>query len=113
MVLRMMTLGLIAALGACTPADPRQQQADAIEKSADTQADGIRAEAATRADALSNQATQLSAEATRAGGFQGETLEARAEALRKESGIIKRQAEAQADAVETSGEAKSKTLTSQ
>lgn len=105
-------LGL-AALGACSSNDPKERAADAIESNASAQASGIRQAAAQRAEVLQNQSSQLAAEADKTGGYQGQTLDVRSEALRKESNIIKAQAAAQADAVKSAGDARAKAIRSQ
>jgi hypothetical protein len=111
-ILAMAVLGL-ASLGACTSSDPKERAADAIESNASAQASEIKAAAAQRAELLQNQSSQLASEADNAGGYQGQSLDVRAEALRKESNIIKAQAAAQADAVKTAGEARAKAIRSQ
>lgn len=103
----------MAMVGGCTSRDPKERAADAIEANASAQASEIKAAAAQRAEVLQNQSSQLASDADKAGGFQGQTLNVRAEALRKESKIIKAQAAAQADAVKTAGDARAKAIRSQ
>jgi hypothetical protein len=105
-------LGL-ATLGGCTSSDPKERAADAIESNASAQASEIKAAAAQRAEVLQNQSSQLAAEADKAGGYQGQSLDVRADALRKESNIVKAQAAAQADAVKAAGDARAKAIRSQ
>ena len=103
----------IAALGGCTSSDPKERAADAIESNASAQAGEIKAEAAQRAAVLLNQSSELASQADNAGGYEGQTLDVRAEALKKESAIIKAQAEAQADAIKTAGAGRAKAIRSQ
>jgi hypothetical protein len=103
----------IALLVGCTSSDPKKRAADEIEANASAQADGVKAAAEQRAGVLDTQATQLAAEADKAGGYAGKTLNVRADALRKESTIIREQAAAQADAIKTTGSAKAKAIRSQ
>ena len=107
------TLLGIAMLGGCTSSDPKERAADEIEANASAQASGVKAAADQRAGVLETQATQLSAEADKVGGYRGKMLNVRADALRKESTIIKEQAAAQADAIKTTGNAKAKAIRSQ
>ncbi|AYJ86246.1 hypothetical protein D3Y57_10065 [Sphingomonas paeninsulae] len=103
----------IASLGGCTSNDPKERAADAIESNASAQASEIKATAAQRAEVLQNQSSQLATEADKAGGYQGQTLNVRADALKKESHIVKAQASAQADAVKAAGDAQAKAIRSQ
>ncbi|MDB5701656.1 MAG: hypothetical protein JWL66_1855 [Sphingomonadales bacterium] len=103
----------VASLGGCRSNDPKERAADAIESNASAQANEIKAAAAQRAGVLQNQSSQLASEADKAGGYQGQTLDVRSEALRKESNIIKAQAAAQADAIKTAGDARAKAIRSQ
>jgi len=101
------------SLAACGSSDPRERQADALEEGADARADAIEAAARERADALDIRAAGLANEAVAIGGYNGEVLKSRADALRRESSIVMRQARAQADAVETQGEASAKQVRAQ
>jgi hypothetical protein len=103
----------IASLGGCSSSDPKERAADAIESNASAQASEIKAAAAQRAEVLQNQSSQLASEADKAGGYQGQSLDVRSDALRKESKIIKAQAAAQADAIKTAGDARAKAIRSQ
>ncbi|WP_293882488.1 hypothetical protein [Sphingomonas sp.] len=103
----------IVWLSGCTSSDPKERAADAIESNASAQAHEIQAAAAQRAEVMSNQSGQLASEADNAGGYQGQSLDVRADALKKESRIIEAQAAAQADAVKTAGAARAKAIRSQ
>jgi uncharacterized membrane protein YqiK len=103
----------IASLGGCTSSDPKERAADAIESNASAQAHDIQSAAAQRAEVLQNQSSELAAQADKAGGYQGQSLDVRADALKKESNIIKEQAAAQADAIKTAGKAQAKAIRSQ
>jgi hypothetical protein len=102
-----------ATVSGCASNDPKERAADAIESNASEQASAIKAAAAEQAGTLRNQSDELAKAADQAGGFQGQTLDARAEALRKESNITKAQGAARADAVKTAGDARAKAIRSQ
>jgi hypothetical protein len=103
----------VATVGGCTSNDPKERAADAIESNASAQASEIKAAAEQRAEVLLNQSSQLASEADNAGGYQGQSLDVRADALKKESNIVKAQAAAQADAIKTAGNARAKAIRSQ
>lgn len=104
---------VIASVGGCTSSDPKERAADAIESNASAQASEIKAAAAQRVEVLQNQSSQLAAEAEQVGGYQGQSLSVRSEALKKESAIVKAQAAAKADAVKSAGDARAKAIRSQ
>lgn len=98
-------------LAACTQS-PEQKQATEVEQRADAQADALKRDASLRAGMLENQAGALANEADRAGGFEGQKLDTRADALKQEARIVEQQGDARADAVESQGEATAKAIRS-
>jgi ribosomal protein L9 len=100
---KIMFLALVALpIAGCTSSDPRERQADAIA-----------AQARNASEALENQAATLAQQADAAGGYNGQVLDTRADALKSESKIVKRQGEARADAIKTQGDADAKQLRAQ
>lgn len=92
-------------LAACAQQSPADANAAAMVDAAERQADGIESAADKEADALKNQADQLEAQASNAGGYTGERLKTRANALDREADIIEDQGEAKADAIEDAAKA--------
>jgi len=99
------------SLAACST-DPTEVQADAIEAAGDNRADAVQADANARSQALISQAETIEAEAAQATGYTRKQLEVRSEALRKEANLIRKQGNAQGDAIETRAEADAKDLRS-
>jgi hypothetical protein len=89
----------------CAQQSPADANAAALVDAADRQADQIESAADTQADALKNQADQLEMQAANAGGYTGERLKTRAEALDREASIIEDQGDAKAGALEDAAKA--------
>lgn len=92
---------IILSLAGCQPADPAEQQADAIEDAADNRADAIEAAAKVESDRMEAQAGALRNQAGTAGGFAAERLTTRADALEREADIVEDQAETRARAIKS------------
>ena len=103
---------VLVVLAGCSN-DPNARRADAIEDNVSTQAKPIKADVNSRADALNNSAARLSNEANRVGGFEGQSITAKAEQQHKESANVRAQGAAKADTVKTQGEAAGKAIRSQ
>lgn len=95
------------AIGGCQRT-PEQQQADQARSIAQQQGALIENRADLEADQLQLDAANLQNEAKQAGGMTGERLKVRADALEKESQIVRRQADKQADAIKESADARIK-----
>ena len=95
------------AVGACQRT-PEQQQADQARSDARERGALIENQADSEADQLQQQAAELENEANQAGGMTGERLKVRAEALKDEAKIVRKQADKQADAIEESTDARIK-----
>ena len=97
---RMRTMVFAALLlASCGPQTPEQARIDNIQDAADAQADAIRDAAANQAGAMRGEADTIANQAAIANGFDAERLNTRAEALREEARIVKRQADAKVRAV--------------
>ena len=100
-------LGIIFLLAACQRT-PEQQQNDKLREDAQRRGADIENRADTQADRLEAQAQVLEDQAQEAGGFTGQRLKVRADALAKEARIIRKQADMQADAIRQSADAEVK-----
>lgn len=90
--------GLLLLTG-CGPQTPEEARIDNIEDAAEVEADAIRSAAGNAAAAMRAEADTIVGQAAIANGFDAERLKTRAEALRKEAGIVERHADAQVRAV--------------
>jgi hypothetical protein len=104
-------LAVIALLTACQRT-PEQQQADTLRRAAHDRAAAISNHADAEADRLEAQGAGLDNRAKQAGGFSGERLKVQADALRKEAGIVRKQARMQSEAIEESTDAQIKATSS-
>lgn len=105
-----LTAALAAALVGCQSSDPIERQADSYEAAGRNNADAIRAEARSRASDLENRAAEIDKNGAAAGGYDEKKLDVRADALRREAGIITDQGDARADAARAAADAKAKEL---
>lgn len=87
---------------------PEQQQADAVRSEANKRAAAIENEADVQAGRMEQQASDLHNQAIQAGGMTGERLGIRAKALDKESKVVRKQADTQADAIKEEADARIK-----
>lgn len=90
---------LVPSLAACGPQTPEQAQIANIEDAARAEAETIRSASGNEAAAIRAEADTIAGQAEIANGFEAERLKTRAEALRKEAGIIERHADARVRAV--------------
>ena len=97
-------LAMVTSMPACQRT-PEQQQADALRADARQRGAAIENQADAQADRLRQQASELQNQATQAGGMTGERLRIRANALDKESKVIRKQADIQADAIKEDADA--------
>lgn len=88
---------------------PEQQQEDRLRADAQQRASSIENQADTQAYRLEQQAEVLDNQATQAGGYTGQRLKVRADALAKEAKIIRKQADMQAAAIKETADARIKT----
>lgn len=106
-----MRLILALAVLALTPGcqrTPEQQQADVVRSEANKRAAAIENEADVQAGRMEQQASELHNQAIQAGGMTGERLGIRAKALDKESKVVRKQADTQADAIKEEADARIK-----
>lgn len=89
--------GLLIA--GCGPQTPEQAQISNIQQAASNEAEAIKSAAGNEAAAIRGEADTIAGQAEIANGFDAERLKTRAEALRKEAGIVERHADAQVRAV--------------
>lgn len=87
---------------------PEQQQSDQARRDARERGALIENRADSEAGQLQQQAAALENEANQAGGMTGERLKVRAEALKDEAKIVRKQADKQADAIKESTDAQIK-----
>ena len=100
-------LAAVALMAACQRS-PEQQQADAMRSDARQRATAIENQADVQADRLQHQASDLQNQAAEVGGMTGERLRIRADALNRESKVIRKQAAMQADAIKEETDARIK-----
>jgi hypothetical protein len=97
---RIMTAAFFGLLLAgCGPQTPEQAQIANIQDAARIEADAIRSASGNEAAAIRAEADTVAGQAAIANGFDAERLKTRAEALRKEAGIVQRHADARVQAV--------------
>ncbi len=107
-------LALISvAAPACSQKTPQEKQADQLIDAADAQADAIEAAADNKAKEMEAQAEDLKKQAGQAGTFEGKRLQVRADALKEEAKLIRREGAAKARAVRDEGKAKASALLAQ
>jgi hypothetical protein len=106
--MRTLTALSIFALAAACQRTPQQQQNDKLRQDAQLQGAAIENQADTQANQLETKAAALHNEAQQAGGYTGRRLNVRADALDKEAGLIRKQADMQADAVREAADAQAK-----
>jgi hypothetical protein len=102
-----LALALIALAGSCQRT-PEQQQADQLRADAKQRGAAIENQADTEADRLGQQADDLYNQSNRVGGYTGQRLKVRADALAKEGKIIRKQAQMQAGAIKEAADARIK-----
>lgn len=103
------SLALVAiALTAACQRTPEQQQTDKLRADARQRAAAIENRADIEAGRLDQQADVLDNQAQLTGGYSGQRLQVRADALTKEAKIVRKQAGLQADAVKESADARIK-----
>jgi hypothetical protein len=102
-----LALALIA-LGAACQRTPEQRHDDQLRTDAHQQSAAIENQADTEAHRLEQQADDLYNQSNQAGGYTGQRLKVRADALGKEAKIVRKQAEMQADAVTEAADARIK-----
>jgi hypothetical protein len=100
-------LALIALTIACQRT-PEQQQADQLRADAQQRGAAIENQADAEADRLGQQAGDLNNQSSRAGGYTGQRLKVRADALAKEAKIVRKQADMQAGAINEAADARIK-----
>ena len=105
---RLAALCIIAFATACQRS-PEQQHSDKLRGEAQQQGAAIENRADRQANQLEAQAAALDNGAQQAGGYTGQRLKVRADALTKEAKIIRKQADMQADAVREAADAQAKT----
>lgn len=98
---------VLVAASACQRT-PEQQHVDALRNAASQQGAAIENQADGQADRLQQQASDLQNQAAQAGGMTGERLRIRADALERESKVIRKQADMQADAINEDADARIK-----
>lgn len=103
-------LAFAAALAGCHKS-PQDAQADHIKAVADAQAKQVAEASRAQADRLDDQAQQLKTQAKQAGGYTGERLGVRADALAREAGIVEKQGRTQAAALREAADAQAKQIT--
>nr|AGU10042.1 hypothetical protein [uncultured organism] len=86
-------------LQGCGPQTPEAARIDNIEDAADNAADAIESASKNQIGSIRAEADTLAQQAEVSNGFDSERLKTRAEALRKEAGIVERHSEAQVRAV--------------
>jgi hypothetical protein len=106
--MRTLTALSIFALAVACQRTPQQQQNDKLRQDAQLQGAAIENQADTQANQLESKAAALHNGAQQAGGYTGRRLNVRADALDKEAGLIRKQADMQADAVREAADAKVK-----
>ena len=105
---RFAALCIIALTAACQRT-PEQQRSDKLRRDAQQHGATIENQADRQADQMEAQAAALDNGALQAGGYTGQRLKVRANALTKEAKIIRKQADRQADAVKETTEAQIQT----
>lgn len=105
---RSLAVGILALATACQRT-PEQQQADKLRADAQQRASAIYNQADTQANGLKQRADAIDNVANQAGGYTGQRLKVRADALAKEAKIIRKQADMQAAAVRETADARIKT----
>ncbi len=105
---RSLAVGMLALTAACQRT-PEQQQADKLRADAQQRASAIENQADTQANGLEQRADAIDNVANQAGGYTGQRLKVRADALAKEAKIIRKQADMQAAAVKETADARIKT----
>lgn len=103
----LLVLGMLALTVACQRT-PEQQQADNVMNEARQRGATIENQGDTQADQLQQQASGLQNQAAQVGGMTGERLRIRADALDRESKVIRKQADMQADAIKENADARIK-----
>jgi hypothetical protein len=98
---------LIALATACQRT-PEQQQADQLRADAQQRGTAIENHADAEADRLGQQADDLYNQSNLAGGYTGQRLKVRADALAKEAKIVRKQAAMQAGAIKEAADARIK-----
>lgn len=106
-MLRSFPLLLIVLATACQRT-PEQQQAEQLRAGAQQRSEAIENQAENQADQLKQQAEVLYNESNQAGGYTGQRLKVRADALGKEAKIVRKQGEMQAGAVKEAADARIK-----
>lgn len=101
------------ALAACAEQTPQQQRAEQIRDEADAQADALEAEAGNQAAAMEAEAAGLVNQAGASQNFDSQRLNVRAEALKREADLVRKQSEARAKAVRDQGQAQASALLAQ
>jgi hypothetical protein len=99
---------VVIALTAACQRTPEQQQTDSVRADAQQRASAIENQADIEANRLDQQADILANQAKQAGGFTGQRLTVRADALAKEAKIVRKQANLRADAVKEAADARIK-----
>src|SRR5438270_12071887 len=102
-----LALALIALASACQRT-PEQQQTDHVRADAQQRGAAIESQADAEADRLGRQADDLYSQSNRAGGYTGQRLKVRADALAKEAKIVRKQADMQASAIKEAADARIK-----
>lgn len=107
--MRQLLLLVIVTLtvGACQRT-PEEQQSDQARSDARERGALIENRADREADQLQQQTAELENQANQAGGMTAERLKVRAEALKDEAKIVRKQADKQADAIKESTDARIK-----
>lgn len=104
-----MMLGALLLVGACQKS-PEDQRADDLRAAARVQAKAVTDQAGSVATAMDKQAADLGGQAKTAGGFTGERLKTRSDALEREADIVKRQGEARAQAIKDTAKAQAESI---
>ena len=104
----LLIFAIVALATAACQRTPEQQQADDVRSNAQQQGASIENLSGEEADRLEQQAAILENEAKRSGGLTGQRLKVRADALKKESKIIRKQGDQQAEAIKESADARIK-----
>ena len=110
--MRRLTALAATALAIACQRTPEEQQADRLRAEANQRAAVIENRAMTEAKQLDQQADILDNQSSEAGGYTGQRLKVRADALAKEAQIVRKQARMQADAIKESADARIKTFQS-
>ncbi|WP_448502596.1 hypothetical protein [Sphingomonas sp.] len=109
-----LTLALPAlALAACSEPTPQEQRASQIRAEADAQADALEAEAGNQAAAMEAEAASLANQAGTSQSYDSQRLNVRAEAMKREAELVRKQADARAKAVRDQGQAQASAILAQ